>query len=402
MQRESFVKALKASIFALFMCLPSVSFGGIQLTPIIAGGLASPTFVTNAGDGTNRLFITEQPGVIRVLKPGGSVATVFLDIRARVAFGGERGLLGLAFHPRYASNGRFFVYYTRLDGTIVVAEYRVSAKPNVANTTGTVLLRIAHPVNANHNGGMLAFAPDGYLYIGVGDGGSADDPPNNAQNVNVLLGKILRIDVDHTDPVTRRAVCVAARQPLRRACRAVTRSSRRLAQPVALQLRSQHTPAMGGRRRTGRARGSRLADREGRKLRLAGVRGLALHRKRSGAVHPANYIGPVFDYMHTGAGARSPAAMSIGVRRARCRQGTYVFGDFCSGEIFAWDERGADLLLAAGIQHLVRSAKTSKASSMSSARRDSEERIASTRPACTTRLRPARQQRAPSASREAG
>ncbi len=150
----------------------------------------------------------DQPAVHRraaqasfdVLQPGASVATAFLDIRTRVLAGGERGLLGLAFHPHYASNGRFFVYYTRVpDGAVIVAEYSASADPNVANGTGTTLLEIAHPVNANHNGGMLAFGPDGYLYVGVGDGGSAYDPPNNAQNVNVLLGKILRIDVDHPD-----------------------------------------------------------------------------------------------------------------------------------------------------------------------------------------------------------
>ena len=166
-------------------------FHHIQLTV-----LSGPVFVGNAGDGTNRLFILEQGGAIRVLQLGSSTPTAFLDIHTKVIAGGEQGLLGLAFHPQYASNGRFFVYYTRAgDGTIVIAEYKVSANPNVADPAETVLLTIPHPTNTNHNGGMLAFGPDGYLYIGVGDGGGANDVPNNAQNINLLLGKILRIDV---------------------------------------------------------------------------------------------------------------------------------------------------------------------------------------------------------------
>src|SRR5258705_7593754 len=181
---------------AALLLLSSALFAAIELAPVVSSGLSSPLLVTNARDGRNRLFIEEQGGVIRVLQPGSSTPTVFLDIHAKVVAGGEQGLLGLAFHPQYASNGRFFVYYTRAgDGTIVVAEYKVSADPNVADPTETILLTIPHPTNTNHNGGMLAFGPDGYLYIGVGDGGSANDPPNNAQNISVLLGKILRIDV---------------------------------------------------------------------------------------------------------------------------------------------------------------------------------------------------------------
>src|SRR5581483_2940363 len=160
----------------------------------------SPVFVTNAKDGSNRLFIVEIGGVIKVLQPGSSTPTVFLDITSRVLTGSERGLLGLAFHPFYKNNGRFFVYYTRqTDGTLRIAEYHVSADPNVADTNEMVILEIPHPTNANHNGGTIMFGPDGYLYIGPGDGGSGNDPPNNAQNINSLLGKILRIDIDHTN-----------------------------------------------------------------------------------------------------------------------------------------------------------------------------------------------------------
>src|SRR5881409_831712 len=168
----------------------------IQLETV-ATGLTSPLYVTSARDGTDRRFIVQQGGVIKVLQPGATTPTVFLDITTHVLSGGERGLLGLAFHPRYAVNGRFFVNYTRqTDGATVIAEYRVSdADPNAAGSTETVLLTIAQPF-ANHNGGMIEFGPDGFLYIGMGDGGSANDPGNRAQNTAQLLGKILRIDVN--------------------------------------------------------------------------------------------------------------------------------------------------------------------------------------------------------------
>ena len=171
----------------------------IKLDPVLSG-LSSPLYLTNAHDGANRIFILEQGGRIRVLQPGASSTTVFLDISSKVVSGGEQGLLGLTFHPRFSINRRFFVDYTRrADGATVIAEYRASASdPNTAETAETVLLTISQPF-ANHNGGMVEFGPDGFLYIGMGDGGSANDPGNRAQNTQQLLGKILRIDVDHAD-----------------------------------------------------------------------------------------------------------------------------------------------------------------------------------------------------------
>src|SRR5213594_1158709 len=169
----------------------------IDLEPFIASGLNQPVYLTNAHDGTNRRFVVEQPGRVSVMQPGSSMRMTFLDITGRVLSGGERGLLGLAFHPQFASNRRFFVDYTRRpDGATVIAEYRVStSNPNVAETPETVLLLIPQPYE-NHNGGMIEFGPDGYLYIGMGDGGSGNDPENRAQNPNTLLGKMLRINVE--------------------------------------------------------------------------------------------------------------------------------------------------------------------------------------------------------------
>src|SRR4029077_9622393 len=139
----------------------------------VTGGLSSPLFITGAGDGSGRLFVLEQSGRIRVVSSGNLIPAPFLDIRSRVQSGGERGLLGLAFHPQYRSNGRFFVNYTDTRGNTVVAEYRRSSTNSLrASTTERVLLRISQPF-ANHNGGMLAFGPDGYLFVCVGHGWSA-------------------------------------------------------------------------------------------------------------------------------------------------------------------------------------------------------------------------------------
>jgi glucose/arabinose dehydrogenase len=161
----------------------------------------------NAGDGSGRLFVVEQTGHIRLFKNGAFNATDFLDIHTVVNYdGGERGLLGAAFHPNYVNNGFFYVYYTDLSSPVynlTIARYTVSADPDVADpASAQIVLQIPHPVNTNHNGGNLVFGPvDHYLYMGTGDGGGGGDVPNNAQNKNILLGKLLRIDVDGTGAV---------------------------------------------------------------------------------------------------------------------------------------------------------------------------------------------------------
>ncbi len=169
----------------------------------IASGFARPLYVTGAGDGSGRLFVVEQYGAIHILQDGQRLDQPFLDIADRLtSSGNEQGLLGLAFHPNYAENGYFYVNYSAEDdGDSIVARYNVSADdPNVADPASEViLLRVDQPFE-NHNGGHLLFGPDGYLYIGLGDGGSQGDPYGNGQNTRALLGKILRIDVDGGDP----------------------------------------------------------------------------------------------------------------------------------------------------------------------------------------------------------
>ncbi len=168
---------------------------------LVADGLEKPLGLTHAGDGSGRLFILEQPGLVRVVQDGALLSTPFLDIRDRVLDrNNEQGLLGLAFHPDYENNAAFFVNYTGKGGDTYVSRFSITADPNLADPgSERVLLHIPQPY-ANHNGGHLLFGPDGYLYIGTGDGGSAGDPQGNAQNLNSLLGKMLRIDVDHGDP----------------------------------------------------------------------------------------------------------------------------------------------------------------------------------------------------------
>jgi glucose/arabinose dehydrogenase len=163
----------------------------------VATGFENPVAMAHAGDGSGRLFVVEQPGRIRIFDGTRVRAAPFLDLRGLVACCGERGLLGLAFHPQYPTNGAFYVYYTNLNGDIVIARYRVSSDPNVADpASASVLLTIPHPGQSNHNGGALAFGPDGRLYVGVGDGGGGGDPDDNGQDRSVLLGKVLRLAVD--------------------------------------------------------------------------------------------------------------------------------------------------------------------------------------------------------------
>lgn len=200
-----------AAILALAACNDSISPGDgggdlppgltLALQPFISTGLSAPVFLTQPLD-DGRIFVVEQPGRIRVVRNGVLQSAPFLDITSRVLSGGERGLLSVAFHPLYASNHYFYVYFTtQTNGDIRIERFTTTANPEVADpASSTLILTTAHSAQANHNGGLLTFGPDGMLYAGLGDGGGGGDPFGNGQNFNALLASLLRLDVDHGDP----------------------------------------------------------------------------------------------------------------------------------------------------------------------------------------------------------
>jgi glucose/arabinose dehydrogenase len=169
-------------------------------TQLVVRGLSSPLDLQAAPGDRTRLFVVEQGGRIRIVRNGAVVATPFLDIASRIRSGGEQGLLGLAFHPQYGQNGRFFVNYTDRNGDTHISEFRVSSNADVADANSERQLLFVNQPFDNHNGGGLAFGNDGLLYIGLGDGGSGGDPQGNGQSLTTLLGKMLRIDVNQGSP----------------------------------------------------------------------------------------------------------------------------------------------------------------------------------------------------------
>ncbi len=331
---------VRAGVTSALLCLwlSSPVTAAVQLVPVVPTGLSSPVFVGHAGDGTNRLFIEEQAGFVYVLQPGSSTPTLFLDIHTKVLSGGERGLLGLAFHPAYRTNGRFYVFYTRDgDGAIVIAEYQVSSvDSNVAGATEKILLTIPHPTFGNHNGGMLAFGPDGYLYIGVGDGGSGNDPPSNAQNINVLLGKILRIDVDpvgglgpygvpSTNPYAGsipgrdEIFATGLRNPWRLSFDRGT-GQQWVADVGQGAFEEVNTPVPAGANF-----GWRVYE------------GSICTGLDPSLCNQASYTFPVAGYSHAGGRCSITGGYVYRGLAGSLPQGAYVYADYCTGEIFSWD-----------------------------------------------------------------
>lgn len=202
------ISALRVSVSigllaGVFACengtgLPVATDAELELA---GSGFSAPVFVTAPPGDTLRLFVVEQSGLIRIVRADTTLTAPFLDLVDSITtVGGEQGLLGLAFHPQYATNGYLFVHYSNQAGDTRIVRYQVSAAPDVADpASASPVLSVAQPF-PNHNGGMIAFGPDGYLYIALGDGGSGGDPQGHGQNSGSLLGKILRIDVDGAAP----------------------------------------------------------------------------------------------------------------------------------------------------------------------------------------------------------
>jgi glucose/arabinose dehydrogenase len=308
----------------------------------VARGLSSPVFVTHAGDGSGRLFIVEQGGRIKILQSGTVRSTPFLNLAAKISTGGERGLLGLAFHPSYAQNGKFYVDYTNTAGDTVIAEYTVSANPNVANTTGRILLTIDQPYS-NHNGGMLAFGPDRYLYIGMGDGGSAGDPGNRAQSLSYLLGKILRIDVDNKD--TGKQYAIPATNPYAGATAGLDEIwSYGLRNPWRFSFdRRLGDLWIGdvGQNRWEEIDRSTVGDGGGRGINFGWrvMEGNACYNPSSGC-NTSGKAKPIAVYSHSSGCSVTGGYVYRGLAY-RDLVGGYLFGDFCSGRIWALRAHGS-------------------------------------------------------------
>ena len=316
----------------------------VSLKTIIAKGLSQPVFLTHSNDGSGRLFVVEQNGRILILEKGKLLPTPFLDIAPLLSTGGERGLLGLAFHPRYKENGRYFLNYTReQDGATVIAEYRVSSNPKRSEIRETVLLVIPQPYG-NHNGGMVGFGPEGYLFIATGDGGAGGDPGNRGQNPSELLGKILRIDVDHGSPYT-----IPSTNPY----------SQEGGRPEIFAIGFRNPWRFSFDRKTGELWAGDVGQNsweEINKVKLGENHGWRLlegnhcFKPDEGCRESRNVTLPVTEYANAG-----PRCSVIGgyVYRGAdmpSLEGTYLFGDYCSGEIFGFRDGKQTVLLETDLQ----------------------------------------------------
>jgi len=325
----------------------------IALEAVVSDGLRHPVYVTHAGDGSGRLFIVEQPGRIRVVQQGRMLEAPFLDLTDLVRYGGEQGLLGLAFHPSYKANGRFVVNYTRRpDGATVVAEFRVSAQPNVARTAEKQLLVIPQPY-ANHNGGMVEFGPDGFLYIALGDGGSGGDPGNRGQNTNELLGKLLRIDVDRGAPygIPKDNPFAADRGPVRRSLGEGGRP-----EIFAYGLRNPWRFSFD--RQTGELWAADVGQnaweeidiiKRGGNYGWRTMEGAHCFSPRDGCARDGLIL-PVVEYAHEKGRCSITGGYVYRGARLPALHGAYLYGDYCSGEIFSLTNGAQRTLLATGLQ----------------------------------------------------
>jgi glucose/arabinose dehydrogenase len=321
---------------------------------LFKSGLSRPVLVTHAGDGSGRKFVVEQTGRIRVITSAGTLLSApFIDLRGLVSTGGEQGLLGLAFHPRFETNGYFFVNYTNTSGDTIINRYQAAPGANTASrATGVRIMTIDQPY-ANHNGGHMAFGPDGYLYIGMGDGGSSGDPGNRAQSVNSLLGKMLRIDINgsangkryripSTNPYVGRTGLDeiwsrGLRNPWRWSFDAPTR---RLFIGDVGQNRYEEIDRSNPSGTTPAGRGANYGWRQ--------LEGRACYNPSSGC-STAGKVAPLIVYSHSVSGADNCSVTGGYVYRGTASPvlvGGYLYGDYCSGRI--WVVNSAALTPASG------------------------------------------------------
>lgn len=338
-----------AVAFALLvaMVVPARQAGAANADPrrvrltfgTLSTGLASPVAVATASDGSGRIYIGEQAGRIRLRIPNGLVSAPFLDITDRVLDGGERGLLGIAFHPQYYANGNFYVYYTDNEGDVRVSRFHTTPGSFTAPASSeVVLLDIAHRENSNHNGGAIAFGKDGYLYLGIGDGGGSGDPRGNAQNNGVLLGKILRIDVNRACSPLR--YCIPSTNPLVRSTTArkeIWHNGVRNPWRVTFDLRDGPIwiADVGQSEReeidtlSGGVGGRNLGwdCREGTRNTVSQYGGTYCTGR--------SFTPPIFEYGHaSGRCSITGGYVYRGAQYASLLGGIYVYADYCTGEVW--------------------------------------------------------------------
>ena len=331
-------------LIMFFLLLPTTVLAAEpQMSALTLGArvavVRKPTHITNAGDGSGRLFITEQEGRIVVIKSGAKPATTFLDIRDRVSCCGERGLLSVVFPPGYRQKHYFYLNYTDRTGDTVVARYRTSKDSDHADPASEeVVLTVKQPF-ANHNGGQLAFGPDGYLYVAMGDGGSANDPFGNGQNKGTLLGKLLRIDVESD---SQQPYAVPASNPF---------AGRKDALPEIWALGLRNPWRFSFDRMTGDLYIADVGQNKYEEVDVqpASSRGgenygwnvmEGLHCLRSEHCDTSGLTRPVVEYRHD-QGCSVTGGMVYRGRAFLGLTGTYLYGDYCSGRIWGLRRQGS-------------------------------------------------------------
>jgi glucose/arabinose dehydrogenase len=304
-----------------------------------ASGLTMPTAIAATNDPADRrLFVVEQAGIVRVVKQDGTLESdPFLDIVSKVQAGGEMGLLGLAFHPKLSQNPYFYVNYIDKQRNTIIARYEISDQTGRADTAGEkVLLKIAQPY-PNHNGGELAFGPDGYLYIGLGDGGSGGDPENHAQNKNELLGKMLRIDVDKGDPYA-----VPSDNPFAKDGGKPEIWALGLRNPWRFSFDSKTGDMFIADVGQGeieeidfQAKNNKGGTNYGWRC-FEGTRGFNLQ----GCQDKSSYVTPILEYDHTEGRCSVTGGYVYRGKTYPALDGLYFYGDYCGGQIYSSSQSG--------------------------------------------------------------
>ncbi len=349
--RPRIVSLLVLSVLLLSLVVPATTAAAFKISLArITSGLSSPTQITNAGDGTGRLFVVEKRGTIRVIEGGVLKAGYFMDIRSIVSETGERGLLGLAFHPDFKTNRQLFVYYTNNGGDIVLSRYTTNvARTNVDESLPRPLLVIEHSAQTNHNGGALAFGPSGNLFIGVGDGGGSGDPNNNAQKKTTLLGKILRINVDGTGSGPYDRYSIPAGNPYAGATAGLDEIwDIGLRNPWRISFdrgTGKLFIADVGQNRYEEINREEATFGGGRNYGWSAMEGK--HCYKASRCPMAGDTLPVAEYSHSGGNCSITGGYVYRGTLQSAFRGYYVFADYCSGRIWTMAHAGSTLALRA-------------------------------------------------------